>query len=68
MKFRPEKMQGAMGKVVGMADAASLDERLKEMAAAKAPKPAEEGMEAEEGEDELTADEVAQLRALLQQG
>jgi len=60
--------QRALGKVTSLTDSV-MDERLKEMAAAKQPPPEEmpeggEGMEAE-SEMELTPEELVKLKALL---
>lgn len=71
MNPKAKRFQKAMGDVTALTDS-GLDERLNEMAAAKAPKVEVEVGESE-GEDgeseggELTPDEVERLRALLAQ-
>ena len=55
----------AMGRITEMTDSV-VDDELRQMAAAKAPPPvAPEGDMEESEPDELTPDEVAQLRAML---
>ena len=55
----------AMGRITEMTDSV-VDDELRQMAAAKAPPPVASEGEMEEPEpDELTPDEVAQLRAML---
>lgn len=65
--------QKALGKVTSLTDSV-MDDRLREMAAAKQPPPDDtaahesgEGMEAE-AEVELTPEELLKLKALLSKG